>query len=674
MSRPRSSQVLPSSRISGGHEAMARRFCALWLSAALALVLGGCATLSSPQREAAAAVAHAARSAEVDCQRMDACALVSPLREMASTAWKASKPNAPQHKVLILDDAPDALLARIHLIRSAQKSIDLQTYIFDEDDAAQLVLDELQAAAFRGVKIRILIDQLAALRKVETLAALTALHVNLELRVYNPVFDRARFSAPMYAVAALCCLRKLNRRMHNKVLVVDGLVGITGGRNYQDDYYDWGESFNFRDRDLLLAGPVVAEMETNFNAFWVSHRSVPAERLGDVARVLRDSGPPAAPHHPYRKPERVRALLADVDNAEVLNAHFIAPALSVGRVHYVADLPIKHRSDGDTLRDDSLPLGFTSRQLMQLIRDADQEVLLQTPYLVLSESAQQLFRELHQQADAPRVRISTNSLAATDAFITYAMSYKYKRRYLRDFGFEIHEFKPFPADAPFELGATGANLPQPAPPPAASAVPGATHSRRERQLAKRRLSEDPVSEAGRPSPFASSGGLPVRLKSAGMRMGLHAKSMVIDDRIGVVGSHNFDPRGDELNTEGAVVIEDANFAQHLAASILRDMAPGNAWTIARREGTPYLSGVEFNLAKLSEKTPIFDLWPIKYATSYDYVEGPDCPPTTQPQSPFASDFRRCNQPVGDFPEVDIGLKWLGVRLFTGFGAGLAPIL
>ena len=647
------------------------------LAGLLALLLGGCATLSPQQRSAAAEVAVSARSTQVDCMRADACALPSPLMAMARDTLAASTPAAPRHRALILDDAPDALLARIHLIRAARRSIGLQTYIFDEDDSAQLVLDELQAAAFRGVKVRILVDQLAALRKVETLAALSSLHANLELRVYNPVLDRARLSLPMYAVAAACCWRQLNRRMHNKLLVVDDAVGIVGGRNYQDDYYDWGGEFNFRDRDLLLAGPAVADMAANFEAFWVSGRSVPAEQLGDVARYLREHGPPPAPHHVFHNPARVRALLAEVADDAVLRTRFVAPALPVQGVKFLADLPAKHGRDTAAELVDATavagnPSPDTSHGLRGLIAGADREILLQTPYLVLSKPAQALFRELQQRPQPPRVLVSTNSLASTDAFIAYALSYKYKRRYLRDFGFEIHEFKPFPADAPFELGATGAGL-QEAEPPGASARAGAG-SLRECQLAERGLRSEPASEAGRPSPFASSGGLPVRLKRAGLRMGMHAKSLVIDGRVGVVGTHNFDPRGDSLNTESAVVIADPGFAAALAASIRRDMAPANAWTIGRRDDAPIFSGIEYNLSKLSERMPVFDLWPYKYATSYDYVPGPGCPPTVAPPSPFAPEFRRCNQPVGDFPEVDIGLKWLGVRTFTAFGSGLSPIL
>ena len=402
-------------------------------------------------------------------------------------------------------------------------------------------------------------------------------------------------------------------------------------------------------------------MGANFDAFWQSPLSVPAERLGDVARFLETQGAPPLPHEPYRKPERVQALLAQVADDAVIRARFVEPALAVDGVQFIGDLPEKHveaASDG----------AQAGAVLQQLIAAAQDEVLLQTPYLVLSKQAQHLFRTLHRQPEPPRVLVSTNSLASTDAFIAYAISHKYKRRYLRDFGFEIHEFKPFPADAPFEAGPVGADLEEPAPD--AAPPPPRRPTLRERRLSERGLQGDPGSESGS-RPLRPANSLPVRLQRAGMRMGLHAKSLVVDERVGVVGTHNFDPRGDTYNTESAVVIADPAFARALAASIRRDMAPGNAWTIGRRDSSPILPGVEYSLAEVSERMPIFDLWPVKYATSYEFVPGPDCP---VPPSPFAGDFRRCHRPVGDFPEVDLGLKWVGVRVFTAFGAGLSPIL
>ena len=190
--------------------------------ATLALWLAACATLSPAQREQAAGVAAQARASTVDCDAADACAQPSPLRRLAGEAFATSTPEAPRHYALILDHGPDALLARINLIRSATTAIDLQTYIFDEDDAGRLVIDELLAAARRGVRVRLLLDQLAALEKVETLAALAGAHANFEVRVYNPVLGRARISYPQYALAAACCWRRLNQRMHSKALLIDG--------------------------------------------------------------------------------------------------------------------------------------------------------------------------------------------------------------------------------------------------------------------------------------------------------------------------------------------------------------------------------------------------------------------------------------------------------------------
>ncbi len=163
----------------------------------------------------------------------------------------------------------------------------------------------------------------------------------------------------------------------------------------------------------------------------------------------------------------------------------------------------------------------------------------------------------------------------------------------------------------------------------------------------------------------------VPLERAGVRIGMHAKSLVVDERVGVIGTHNFDPRGDRYNTESAVVIPDPLFAQALASSIRRDILPANSWTIGRRPDPTVLPGLEYTLAKISEKLPIFDLWPVRYATSYEYLPGPECP---QPLSPFDPRFRACYRPVGDFPEVAAGFKPLLTRIFTAFGSGLAPIL
>lgn len=719
---------------------------ALCLLAAV-LAQAACASLSAPQQRQVDTLVAAARSTENICGRADNCARPSPLLELglraaggmpapepapvvdaaaapvASSAIEAPPPVADplpaapaaveaagvvpapagaQHYALILDYGQDALLARLDLIRGATRRIDIQTYIFDEDDAGHLILDELLIAARRGVKVRLLVDQLAALRRVDTLAALAGAHANFEMRLYNPVLGRARISYPMYALASACCWRRLNQRMHNKLMMVDGLVGITGGRNYQNDYYDWDASYNFRDRDILVAGPAIAGMDAHFESFWNAPLTRPLTRLSDVGRLVLRQGVPAVQHPAPERPQRIEAIGRDADDAALVRSRLVDAAMPVRSLRYIGDAPGKHQAQ-------KLRSGVSSRLLRDLIVSSEHRVLLQTPYLVLSKPAQRMFSELQLRDGPPRVIVSTNSLAATDAFIPYALSYKYKRRYLRDFKFEIYEFKPFPQDAPIDVEATGtvgiawqddgtpvlldrfgalpAEAGSPGPALTGSSGLGSSAGGSSGADASSGMAAgsdgseiDGSRSPDRPTPLAreysalrySKRGAneQVPLKRGGVRFGLHAKSMVIDERIGVIGTHNFDPRGDTYNTESVVVIEDPAFARALAASIERDMLPANAWMIARRDKPPVFSGLEYSLSKMSELLPLFDFWPVRYATSYEFKPGPDCP---QPISPRDPEFRRCYEPVGDFPEVAPVIRPL-TRIFTAFGAGLAPIL
>jgi phosphatidylserine/phosphatidylglycerophosphate/cardiolipin synthase-like enzyme len=678
-----------------------------WVMLAGLLLLGGCASLSNSERERAAGIAVQARSTVVDCDRADRCAQDSPLRALAGRAFTASTPDQPRHYATILDEGEEALVARLNLLRSATRSIDLQTYIFDKDDSARLVIDELLAASRRGVKVRLLIDQLSAISDLQILGALSSAHQNFELRVYNPTFGKAQLNYFDYAVSVLCCFRRFNQRMHNKLLVVDDAIGVVGGRNYQDDYYDWDSEYNFRDRDVLVAGPEARVMAANFEAFWKAPRSVPAERLNDVGRILLDSGPPSLPPAVYRRPERVERVLAEAIDDAWITRSFVDTALPVASVRYVADLPRKHRRE--TAEQPRNGQHVTEPQLDRLIAEAQSEVLLQTPYLVLSKPARKLFADLRRQADPPRVLVSTNSLAATDNPIVYALSYKYKRRNMRELGFNIFEFKPFPLDAPVDyrnllpdpiagdspeggrgglLGgsAAGSNARPPGSggrndgsardtaAPRSNPRTGSAYqnARERRRAAGSEVERDLLRTETRPSFLGSKAvNRPLPVTRQGARMGLHAKSLVVDRRIGVIGTHNFDPRSENYNTEGAVIIDDPVFAQRLADSILRDIDPQNSWTVAPRSKPPVLSGLNYSMGKASEALPILDFWPWRYATDYEFQPGPACPEPLPRQHP---DFHACYTAVGDFPEVNVGPKLLLVRMLTAFGAGLVPIL
>ena len=592
----------------------------------VAFMLGGCAVDPIHARRAAATAA-AAQDHALTCTAADACAIASPYQGLADAALRESRPGAPVHYVNLLDNGADSLLLRVHLIRAAHKSIDIQTFIFAEDDAGYLVLDELVKAAQRGVKVRVIVDQLFSLDDVELLAQLARAHVNFDLRVYNPTFHKARTPPLDFAAGIVCCFFRFNQRMHNKLFLVDDRIGIAGGRNYENRYFDWDDEFDYRDRDVLVAGPAARQMGASFEQFWRDRRSVPLSRLRDVSSRILDDGlnAPHYPLHAYRHGARVEALSRSANDDAYIRAHFADAALRVGEVEYFSDAPDKF-DEPDQPRDDEL-----SRHILGLFQDAQSEIVMQTPYLVLSRTAQRVFAEQHRAKPALQIIVSTNSLAATDAFYVYALSYKHKKRFLK-LGFQIHEFKPFPQEAAAliaDYAALGDGI--------------------EPEQRYRKYGRAP-------------------LRDHGVRVGLHAKSIVIDGAIALIGSHNFDPRSDHYNTESGFIIHDVAFAQALRDSILRDCAPANAWTIARRQGTNWLSRLNRAIGDFSARLPLFDLWPYRYASSFELKPG------CKPLPPGAPGFYDCYADVGDFPQVDLPLKTIYTRIVTAFGAGLHSIL
>jgi cardiolipin synthase C len=597
----------------------------------LVLLLGACSTVPiTAQRQAKAqAVVEAQQARTVECRQADGCGLASPLRQLAASTGK--------HQVILLDQGHDALLTRLHMIESARESIELQVFIYDLDETGTLVLDALVRAAQRGVKVRLLLDQLYGLTRPKLQAKLAVLHANFELRLYSPMFNQAKTSKAEFFAGILFRFRNLNQRMHTKLLLVDDRMAIVGGRNIQDRYFDWGQSYNYRDRDVWISGPVALKMRDNFNAFWHSERSFRAVQLEDVNAELlaAQQVPNALALQPRPYSERMLQMAEMAQQGERVLAVLKPLHAVVAGAAFYADLPEKHVAEASSR-------ARASNAVYQIISEAQHSVLLQTPYLVMSRMARQTFRQLQRRDKPVSVWVSTNSLAATDAFPVYALSHKYKRLYLYELGFRIHEFKPFPASAYMRVG---------------------------QSVGWPDKLETNVSDGPRLLGYSGSG--PKMIEPAdksGQRVGLHAKSMVIDDAIAVIGSHNFDPRSDDFNTESMLLIEDRAFAAQLTASIRNDMQPENAWAIAPREIKPALARINYRLGKISEKLPIFDIWPWPYATSYQVQPG--CGILDYSDARFA----QCSQAVGDFPEVDGGAKGLYTRIITAFGAGLEPIL
>jgi phosphatidylserine/phosphatidylglycerophosphate/cardiolipin synthase-like enzyme len=603
----------------------------LLLLCALAVLLGGCVPLSPKRIHHADAIVAASVDRRLDCHAADACADPSPFLAQANEAIAQSSPGHPHNEATLLDVGEDALAARINLIRAARKSIDIQTYIWAKDDAGLLVLDELVNAARRGVKVRILADQLGSLNDPALLSRLARASNNLEIRLYNPTFDKARANFAEYTASVLFRFRRFNQRMHNKLFLVDDEVGIAGGRNYEDRYYDWDPQLDFLDRDVLVAGPAAREMAESFDIFWNHPLSVPLTHLKDAnARILahpHDAPPWVTPVYGF--PDRVARVQAEAEDPDFLRTHLTAGSMAVGRVDYFYDLPSKTRNVHER---DAKEL---TRDLMKLLRSARHEVVLQTPYLVLTDRAGDIFEELQKREPPVRVLVSTNSLASTDALPVYALSYKHRKKFLVDYGFDIHELKPHPLDAPQMI------------------------------TNYLTLTSDNAAAAmgdGRRGP------VPIKPEDFGPRVSLHAKSLVVDGRVAMVGSHNFDPRSSNYNTEAGVIVYDPKFAAALRANIVAATQPQNAWLIAPRHPIPVIGDVSNAIGEVSRHLPIFDLWPWDYATSYQLKPGCDPLPPSDPN------FSKCYDSVGDFPEVNLSLTAIVTRFITAFGAGMQGIL
>ncbi|MBZ0247138.1 MAG: phospholipase D family protein [Cyclobacteriaceae bacterium] len=419
--------------------------------------------------------------------------------------------------VYTLEEGDNSMIARAWLTESAEETIDIQYFIFSADNIGLIAIDYLLRAADRGVKIRMLVDDIMVEADAEDLMALDA-HPNLSIKIYNPSANIGK-NLPEKLYSLSNDFRGFNQRMHNKTFIVDRKVVITGGRNIADEYFDYDHEYNFRDRDILLMGEVTNDINDSFNLFWESNLSVPMSDLYDGKDVDINAEAKYSYIQQYAcNPEnfwpQVREKIQSVPIA-FKNIQASGDLVWVDSVSFVSDLPGKNEADG-------LKGGGTSTDhLIDLIRKAKKSVYIQSPYLVTTELSQQLFMEAIDKG--VEVKILTNSMMSTDNLEAFS-GYKRDREKLLETGIDIYEFKP---DAAIRF----------------KVMTGAL---------QKEIDYTPI-------------------------FGLHAKSMVVDESIAVIGTFNLDPRSANLNTECIAVVHDRTIAGNLYTAMLEDMKPENAW-------------------------------------------------------------------------------------------------
>ena len=338
----------------------------------------------------------------------------------------------------LLDSGMDAFAMRAGLAENAQRTLDLQYYIISEDTTTQLLLYRVLRAAERGVRVRLLIDDLYALGKDFDLATFSA-HPQIEVRVFNPFLRRG----PMGVSQLLEFFgdsTRLNRRMHNKLWIADNAAAIVGGRNLGDEYFDAHSAVNFSDLDILAAGPVVCDISRSFDDYWNSEWAVPIE-----AFVANPPGAKQLAEFESTLQTRLESFRG-TDYARVLRETRLGLQLSLGQLPLsVAEAAVLYDKPPKIAGNSVIQSpGQIQLQIRKLIEAAQQEVLLISPYFIPSEQGIGILGALARRG--VRVRILTNSLASTDYVPLAHAGYARLRARLLAAGLELHEMRPEPVD------------------------------------------------------------------------------------------------------------------------------------------------------------------------------------------------------------------------------------
>jgi putative cardiolipin synthase len=420
--------------------------------------------------------------------------------------------------VFVLEDGGGSMVARAWLSEYAEQTIDIQYFIFSPDNVGLIACDYLVRAADRGVKVRILVDDIMVDAGVHEILTLDS-HENISIKIYNPGSNLGK-NIYQKLKKLTTDFRGFNQRMHNKTFIVDGKVVITGGRNIADEYFDYDHEYNFRDRDVLLLGKATSNVHQSFEDFWGNPLSVPVTELVDEPMDSVNYQNRFDRLHQYTcNPENFWPQVREKIKKLPEGFHSIRQSgdlVWVDSVHFVSDVPGKN--DGTKGMGGG---GVCTEALIRLITRAKKSVDIQSPYLITSELSRNLFRDAVKRG--VKIRILTNSLASTDNLEAFS-GYQRDREKLLQTGIKIYEFRP---DA----------------------------------LERYKM---------------MTGDLQTKLNFTPI-FGLHAKSMIVDGEIAVIGTFNLDPRSANLNSECVTIIHSKKIARGVLAGMEEEYKPENSW-------------------------------------------------------------------------------------------------
>jgi putative cardiolipin synthase len=388
------------------------------LVACAALLVGGCAGLVPA----------------ASYPRIESAAFPDPeATEIGRSFAAASRERAGQSAFRLLPAGLDGFATRMQMANAAERTLDLQYFIIQQDDTGRLLTSALLRAADRGVRVRILIDDSNALERDAAIHAMAA-HPDIQIRRFNPYFYRGDVGAIRNLEFVLNSAR-LDYRMHNKLFVVDSSIALAGGRNIGDEYFQDGGEFDFGDYDIFSAGPVVMKLAEQFDIYWNNPLSIPVEALNNgkpTAEALDTFRKALAEDHKrFVDTDFVRRQLSGEPLAGMLSGK--SPLVWANSA-VVFDSPEKSKVEKGEI------VGrLMHRSMVKAAATSSSEVVIVSPYLVPGPEGLALLKGLREQN--VRVRILTNSMQSNDVKLAQA-AYMHYRPELVDGGVELFEVRP----------------------------------------------------------------------------------------------------------------------------------------------------------------------------------------------------------------------------------------
>ncbi|HWJ35887.1 MAG TPA: phospholipase D family protein [Steroidobacteraceae bacterium] len=353
-------------------------------------------------------------------QKFSSEALRQPETTALGRTVEAAKGGPNLSGIRLLTSGDEALASLIALADRAERTLDIQYYLIHQDDSARLLLHHVRLAADRGVRVRVLVDDLNTAGEDRRFMHLGQ-HANVEVRVFNP-FAGGRSAMWTRIVASVSEIPRINHRMHNKLFVADNALAITGGRNIGDQYFTRDPHSNFIDLDVVAAGAIVPKLSASFDAFWNSKYAYP---IASVAAPVQAEAVPQALEESAVGGES--SWLAHELDADDLQLTWVPATV-------LADRPGKIASEAVPNEEVTI-----ANDIKTLMRSAQWEVIVISPYFVPGSDGVSLMRELVERG--VHIRILTNSLASTDSPLVHNGYARYRVALLK-LGVELSEVRP----------------------------------------------------------------------------------------------------------------------------------------------------------------------------------------------------------------------------------------